>query len=53
MRSQAGQHIITMNILPNISRSEGNQAMKIGHLIEYNIENISSSKMMQKMRRAD
>ena len=53
MRSQDGQYIITMNILPNISRSEGNQAMKIGHLIEYNVENISSSKILQKMRRAD
>ena len=53
MRSQDGQYIITMNILPNISRSEGSQAMKIGHLIEYNVENISSSKIMQKMRRAD
>ena len=30
MTSQAGQQIITIHILPNISRSEGNQTMKFG-----------------------
>ena len=33
MTSQAGQQIITIRILPNISRSEGNQTMKFGQLI--------------------
>ena len=33
MTSQAGQQIITIHILPNISRSEGNQTMKFGQLI--------------------
>ena len=31
---------ITIHILFNISRSEGNQAMKSGQLIEYNTRNI-------------
>ena len=29
-----------MHILPNISRSKGNQTMKFGQLIEYNLRNI-------------
>ena len=29
-----------MHILPNISRSKGNQTMKFGQLIEYNFRNI-------------
>ena len=29
-----------MHILPNISRSKGNQTMKFGQLIEYNLGNI-------------
>ena len=40
MTSQAGQQIVTINILPNISRSSVNQAMKFGQLIEYNMKNI-------------
>ena len=31
---------IAINILPNISQSEGNQIMKFGQLIEYNKINI-------------
>ena len=49
MRSQAGQKIITIHILPNKSRSKDNQAMKFGQLIEYNVI-IFSSKVIQKMR---
>ena len=30
-----GQQTITMNILPNISKSESNQAMKLGQSIEH------------------
>ena len=37
MVSRTGQQIITIHILPNISRSKGNQAMKFGQLIEYNM----------------
>ena len=31
---------MTMHILPDISRSKGNQTMKFGQLIEYNIRYI-------------
>ena len=34
MTSQTGQQIITIQILPNISRSKGNQTMKFGQLID-------------------
>ena len=40
MTSQAGQQKTSVHILPNISRSKGNQAMKFGQLIEFNIRNI-------------
>ena len=32
--SQTGQEIITIHVLPNISRSKVNQTMKVGQLIE-------------------
>ena len=34
MTSQPGQHTIEIHILPNTSRSKGNQIMKFGQLIE-------------------
>ena len=37
-----------MHILPNISRSKGNQAMKFGQLIEYNMRNIFVEKSYTK-----
>ena len=37
MTSQNEQQIIKIHLLPNISRSKGNQTMKFGQLIEYNI----------------
>ena len=40
MTSSGGKLIITIHILPNISRSEGNQTMDLGKLIEYNMGNI-------------
>ena len=40
MMSHATQDIITIHILPNISRSNDNQAMKFGQLIAYNARNI-------------
>ena len=40
MTSQTGQQIIAIHILPNISGSKRNQAMKFGQLIEYNMRNI-------------
>ena len=39
MTSQAGKQTIAIHILPNISRSKGNQAMNFGQLIEYNMRN--------------
>ena len=36
---QTGQQIITIHILPNISRSKVNQSIKFGQLIEYNMRN--------------
>ena len=40
MTSQPGKQTIELHILPNISRSKGNQAIKFGRLIEYNMRNI-------------
>ena len=40
MTSQTGQEIITIHILPNISRSKANQTMKFGQLKEYNMASI-------------
>ena len=34
------QKIITIYMLPNISRSKGNQTIKFGQIIEYNMKNI-------------
>ena len=33
-------NIITMHILPNISRCKNNQAVKFGHIIEHDMINI-------------
>ena len=53
MTLQTGQqivtiHIITRHILPNISRSKGNQTIKFGQLIEYNLRNIFLEKLYTK-----
>ena len=40
MTSQPGKQTILLHTLPKISRSEGNQTMKFGQLIEYNMRNI-------------
>ena len=44
MMSQPGKQTIATNIFPNITRSNGNQTMKFGQLIEYNTRNISVEK---------
>ena len=41
MTSQPGKQTIAIRIMPNISRSKGNQAVKLGQLIEYNLRIIS------------
>ena len=48
MTSQPGKQKITIHILPNISRSNGNQTMKYGQLIEYNMRNIFFEKSYTK-----
>ena len=48
MTSQPGYQTIAIHILPNISRSKGNQAMKFGQLIEYNMRNIFVEKSYSK-----
>ena len=48
MTSQLGLQTITMHILPNISQSKGNQAIKFGQLIEYNKINIFLQKLCRK-----
>ena len=40
MTSQPGQQVITIHILPNISRNKSNQAMKFSQVIEDNKRNI-------------
>ena len=38
MTSQPKKQTVGIHILPNISRSKGNQAMKFDQLIEYNMK---------------
>ena len=40
MTSQPGKQTIVIYILPNISRSKGNQTMKFGQVIECNMKNL-------------
>ena len=40
MRSQPGKKTISIHTLLNISRTKGNQTIKFGQLIKYNIRNI-------------
>ena len=48
MTQQPGSQTITIHILPNISRSKGNQTMKFGQSIEYNVRNIFLEKSYTK-----
>ena len=48
MTLQTKQEIITIHILPNICRSKGNQTIKIGQFIDYNIRNIVLEKLHKK-----
>ena len=48
MTSQTGQQIITIHILPNISRSKENQVMKFGQLAKYDKRNIFLEKSYTK-----
>ena len=42
MTSQPGLPAISIHILPNISKTKGNQTMTFGQLIEYNKKYFSS-----------
>ena len=48
MTSQPGYQTIVIHILPNISRSKGNQTMKFGQLIECKMRNILFEKSYTK-----
>ena len=48
MTSQPGYQTVAMYILPNISRSKGNQTMKFGQLTECNLRNIFVEKSYTK-----
>ena len=51
MTSQTGQGTITIHILPNISRSKGNQIMKFGQFKEYNMPSIFLEKSYNVMEK--
>ena len=48
MTSQLGWQTVAIHILPNISKNEGNQRMKFGPLIEYNLTDIIVEKSYTK-----
>ena len=48
MTSQLGKQTVAIQILPNISKSKGNQTMKFNKLIKYNIRNIFLDKSCKK-----
>ena len=50
MKLQTGKQTITIHIFPNIARSVGNQAIKFGQLIEYNMRNNLLEKPYSKCR---
>ena len=50
MSSEPRKQAIAIQILSNISRSKGNQALKFGQLIDYNMRNIYLKKSYTKMR---
>ena len=49
--SQTGTQAITINILPDISKSKDNKTLKSGQLIEYNVRNIFLQKSCRKWSR--
>ena len=51
MTSHTGKQVIVIHILPNISRSKGNQAIKFSHLIAYKVKNIFFQKLCRKCDR--
>ena len=48
MTSQPDYKTIVIHVLLNVSRNKGNQTMKFGQLIEYNMRNIILEKLCAK-----
>ena len=48
MTSQISKQIMAIHVLPSISRSKGNQAMKFDRLIKCNMTNIFLQKLCPK-----
>ena len=48
MTSQARQQTIATHKWPNISRSKGNQAIKVAQLIDYNVRDIFKKAFKQR-----
>ena len=48
MTSQSGKETIAIGIMPNNSRSKGNQTVKFGQLIECNMRDIFVEKSFNK-----
>ena len=48
MTSQPGKQTVAIHVLPNVSQNKGNQTMKVGQLIEYNMRNIFLEKSYTK-----
>ena len=51
MTPHTGKQLIIIHILPNISRSKDNQAIKFSHLIAYKVRNIFLEKSCKKCNR--
>ena len=49
MTSQPWKQTIVIHILPNISRNKGNQTVKCGQFIEYNMRNIFLENIIHKL----
>ena len=52
MTLQTGEQIITIHIMPNISRSKGKQTMIFSQFIEYSMRNIFLEKITEKIWRS-
>ena len=53
LASQPGKQIFAIHILPNISRSKSNQAIKFRQLVDNNVRNIFLQKSSKKMKHGD
>ena len=51
MTSHTGKQVIVIHILPNISRTKGNQAIKFSYLIAYKVRNMLLQKSWRKCDR--